>query len=124
MRVEEVRNISVVGAGTMGHGIAQTFLMGGYPVQLYDVQEAILKTARVHIQKNLELFCKAGLTQKQAIKPSLENLATTTDLKKAVAGGDFVVEAAPEDLKLKQDLFQKLESFCGKEAILASNTSS
>ena len=124
MRLEKIRNISVLGAGTMGHGIAQTFLMGGYSVRLYDVKEAILKTARVHIQKNLELFCKAGLIKKQAIKPALGKLMTTTDLEQAVAGGDFIVEAAPEDLKLKQDLFQKVESFCRKEAILASNTSS
>jgi len=124
MRLEKIRNISVLGAGTMGHGIAQTFLMGGYPVRLYDVKEAILKNARVHIQKNLELFCQAGLIKKQAIKPALGKLTTTTDLEQAVAGSDFIVEAAPENLKLKQDLFQKVESFCRKEAILASNTSS
>jgi 3-hydroxybutyryl-CoA dehydrogenase len=124
MRLEKIRNISVLGAGTMGHGIAQTFLMGGYPVRLYDVKEAILKNARVHIQKNLELFCQAGLVKKQAIKPALGKLTTTTDLEQAVAGSDFIVEAAPENLKLKQDLFQKVESFCRKEAILASNTSS
>jgi 3-hydroxybutyryl-CoA dehydrogenase len=124
MRIEEIRNISVLGAGTMGHGIAQTFLMGGYLARLYDVQEAILETARAHIQKNLELFCKAGLIKKPAIKSALKKLTTTTDLKQAVAGSDFIVEAAPENLELKQDLFQKVESFCKEEAILASNTSS
>ncbi len=124
MRLDEIHNISVLGAGTMGHGIAQTFLMGGYSVRLYDVQDAILETARAHIQKNLELFCKAGLIKQQAIKPAMKRLTTTADLQQAVAEGDFIVEAAPEDLKLKQELFQKVESFCRKDAILASNTSS
>jgi len=124
MRVEQIHEISVLGAGTMGHGIAHSFLMGGYSVRLYDVQEAILETGRAHIQKNLELFCEAGLIKKPAIKSALKKLWTTTDLKQAVAEGDFIVEAAPENLELKQDLFQKVESFCKKDAILASNTSS
>src|SRR5512135_1893513 len=121
MQVEQIHDISVIGAGTMGHGIAHSFLMGGYSVRLYDVQEAILETARAHIQKNLELFCEAGLIKKTAIKSALKKLMTTTDLKQAVAEGDFIVEAAPENLELKQDLFQKVESFCKKDAILASN---
>ena len=124
MRVDEIRNISVLGAGIMGHGIAQSFLMGGYLTRLYDVQEAILETARAHIQKNLELFYKTGLIKKPSIQAALKKLTTTTDLKQAVAGSDFVVEAAPENLELKQDLFQKMESLCKENAILASNTSS
>ena len=124
MRVEEIRQISVLGAGTMGHGIAQAFLMGGYPVRLYDVKETILETARANIQKNLELFCRAGLIQQREIQSALTQLACTTDLKQAVAGSDFILEAAPENLELKRDLFRKVESFCKEEAILASNTSS
>ena len=124
MRIDEIRNISVLGAGIMGHGIAQSFLMGGYSTRLYDVQEAILETARAHIQKNLELFYKTGLIKKPSIQAALKKLTTTTDLKQAVAGSDFVVEAAPENLELKQDLFQKMESLCKEDAILASNTSS
>ena len=61
MKLEEIKNISVLGAGIMGHGIAQSFLMGGYPVMLYDIQESILETARTHIKNNLELFHQAGL---------------------------------------------------------------
>ena len=124
MKLEEINNISVIGAGIMGHGIAQSFLMGGYPVTLYDIQESILGTAKAHIEKNLGLFCESGLIKKQDIDSSLQKLSTTIDLKHAVEGSDFIVEAAPEDLSLKQDLFEQVESFCEKDAIIASNTSS
>jgi 3-hydroxybutyryl-CoA dehydrogenase len=124
MKLEEIRHISVLGAGIMGHGIAQSFLMSGYPVWLYDVQESILETAKAHIEKNLGLFCQFDLIEEQDVKPALERLSTTTDLKTAVEGSDFVVEAAPEDLSLKQGLFQQVESLCGKDTIIATNTSS
>lgn len=124
MRLEDIGNISVLGAGIMGHGIAQSFLMAGYPVRLYDLNETVLQSARDHIRKNLELFCGAGLIRQPEIDPCLEKLTTTCDLRNAVAGSDFVLEAAPEDLKLKQDLFQQAEAFSKEETILASNTSS
>ena len=108
----------------MGHGIAQSFLMGGYGVMLYDIDNAILDTAIAHIKKNLELFSQYELIEEDEIQPFLDRLNTTTDLQEAVAEADFIVEAAPEDLILKQGLFEKVESYCRKDAILASNTSS
>ena len=124
MKLEKIHNISVLGAGIMGHGIAQSFLMGGYPVMLYDIQESILKTAKSHIEGNLDLFYRSGLIGKEDIAPALRRLSTTVDLKHAVDESDFIVEAALEDLALKQKLFEEVESFCGKDAIIASNTSS
>jgi 3-hydroxyacyl-CoA dehydrogenase len=124
MRLEAIRVISVLGAGIMGHGIAQSFLMGGYPVVLYDIQESILQRARSNIGKNLGLFLQASLIEKREIELFLTRLTTTTDIKRAVGGSEFIVEAATEDLELKQGLFEQVESFCKKEAILASNTSS
>lgn len=124
MKLEEIQNISVLGAGIMGHGIAQSFLMGGYPVWLYDIRESILETAKGHIEKNLELFSQAGFIGKEDIEPILSRLSTTTDLENTVEGSDFIVEAAPEDLSLKQELFQRVESLCGKDTIIATNTSS
>jgi len=124
MKLEEIRNISVLGAGIMGHGIAQSFLMGGYPVSLYDVKESILDTARAHMKNNLELFRQFELIGEQDIPPAFERLSTHTDLKAAVEGSDFIVEAAPEDLPIKQALFQRVESFCRKDTIIATNTSS
>jgi 3-hydroxyacyl-CoA dehydrogenase len=124
MRLEDIKTISVLGAGIMGHGIAQTFLLAGYPVLLYDLKESILETAKAHIKKNLELFYDAGLVKKRDIAPALRRLATTTDLRVAVEHGDFILEAAPENLALKQDLFRQVESLCPGRAIIASNTSS
>ena len=124
MKLEEIQNISVLGAGIMGHGIAQSFLMGGYPVWLYDIRESILETAKGHIEKNLELFSQAGFIGKEDIEPILSRLSITTDLENTVEGSDFIVEAAPEDLSLKQELFQRVESLCRKDTIIATNTSS
>lgn len=124
MKLEKIKNIAVLGAGIMGHGIAQSFLMGGYPVWLYDIQESILETAKNHIEKNLGLFYQSDLIGKQDIELALQRLSTTVDLKHAVEGGDFIVEAALEDLGLKQGLFQQVESLCGEYTIIATNTSS
>jgi 3-hydroxyacyl-CoA dehydrogenase len=124
MELEAIRVISVLGAGIMGHGIAQSFLMGGYAVVLYDIQESILQRARANIEKNLGLFHQASLIERREIELFLTRLTTTTDIKLAVEGSEFIVEAATEDLELKQGLFEQVESFCKKEAILASNTSS
>jgi 3-hydroxybutyryl-CoA dehydrogenase len=124
MKLEEIKTISVLGAGIMGHGIAQSFLTGGYPVALYDIRESILETAKAHIEHNLGLFCQAKLIKSVERKQALGRLVTTTELKRAVQKSDFIVEAAPENLELKQALFQEVESFCPAGAIIASNTSS
>jgi 3-hydroxyacyl-CoA dehydrogenase len=124
MNLEDIKTISVLGSGIMGHGIAQTFLTAGYPVRLYDIKESILETARAHIRKNLELFHDVGLVKKREIGPALRRLTTTTDLRAAVADCDFIVEAVTENLTLKQDLFQQVEDLCPEGAIIASNTSS
>jgi 3-hydroxyacyl-CoA dehydrogenase len=123
MKLEDTKTISVLGAGIMGHGIAQTFLMSGYPVSLYDIKESILDNARAHIAKNLELFHENGLLEKGSIGPALNRLTTTTELRTAVQDGDVIVEAVSENLELKRDLFRQVESFCREDAILASNTS-
>jgi 3-hydroxybutyryl-CoA dehydrogenase len=124
MKLEEIHQIAVLGAGLMGHGIAQSFIVGGYPVMLYDIQESVLNNAGAHIKSSLELFCRAGLIENKDIGPALGRLTCTVDLKQAVEGADFITEAVPEDLALKQDIFQRVEALCRPEAILASNTSS
>ena len=124
MKLEDIKNITVLGSGIMGHGIAQSFLMGGYEVVLFDISEPILATARAHVKKNLELFFKSDIIKEEEIEACMGKLSTTTDLEKAVCEADFIVEAVPEDLNLKQGLFEKIESFCSNTAIIASNTSS
>jgi 3-hydroxybutyryl-CoA dehydrogenase len=108
----------------MGHGITQSFVMGGYPVMLYDIQESILETAKAHIKNSLKLFLRAGLIERPQIESALDKLTLTVDLKQAVETADFIVEAIPEDVSLKQDLFQHIETLCHQNTIIASNTSS
>jgi 3-hydroxybutyryl-CoA dehydrogenase len=124
MKLGHIKTISVLGSGIMGHGIAQTFLIAGYPVLLYDLKESILEPATARIKKNLDLFHDAGLVKKREIASALRRLTSTTELRVAVEHGDFILEAAPENLALKQDLFQQVESLCPEHAIIASNTSS
>lgn len=122
--MDKIKQVAVLGAGIMGHGIAQSFLMGGYPVSLFDIAEPILDSATAHIHENLELFAKHGLLSEGDVSRCLERLSTTCDLKAAVNKAQFITEAAPENLKLKQSLFEDMEKACSPEAILASNTSS
>lgn len=105
--------IGVVGAGTMGSGIALAVLLSGMPVTLYDVSEPMLEKAREYIRNHLERKGKAG---------ELKNLELTGELS-ALSGAGIVIEAAPEDLGLKQELFTRLDSICRPPAILATNTS-
>ena len=124
MKSEDVRNISVLGAGIMGHGIAQSFILGGYPVVLYDTKLSILETAKAHILESLKSFREAGLVGQEDIQQSLERLTLSLNLAQAVRNSDFIIEAAPEDLSVKRQLFEEVEGHCKKDAIIASNTSS
>jgi 3-hydroxybutyryl-CoA dehydrogenase len=122
-RLEEIREIAVVGAGLMGHGIAQAFAQKDYLVTLYDLNHAILEKAFSQIRSNLETFVEAGLETEERIDKILSNIRISIDLKDAVEGAHFVIEASPENLLLKQNLFEELDQYCSKEIILASNTS-
>ena len=124
MNLKDIRNIAVLGSGTMGHGIAQIFLMSGYPVMLFDIEESILKTAKARIKNSLRLFREAGLIESPTDQSALERIHLTLDLKQATEAADFIVEAIPEELTLKQDLFQRVETLCSPNTVIASNTSS
>jgi 3-hydroxybutyryl-CoA dehydrogenase len=107
--------IAVIGAGLMGHGIAQVFALAGHPVTVYDAVEANLRTVRDRIAANLR-----DLDQDVT---AYERVAPTGDLAEAVREADYVVEAAPEDLALKQRLFADIEGHVRPDTVLASNTS-
>ena len=107
--------ITVIGAGLMGHGIAQVFALAGHDVTVYDAAEASLKTVRDRIAANLRDL-DADVTAYERVRP-------TGDLADAVREADYVVEAAPENLALKQKLFAEIETHVRPDTILASNTS-
>jgi 3-hydroxybutyryl-CoA dehydrogenase len=117
-------NVAIIGAGTMGHALAQVFAQGGYQVSLNDVSEEILQQARRLIASNLETLCQAGVFGPAEKSSVLEERITyTTDLATAVATSELVIEAIVEDREAKKDLFSELDRLCPPEAILASNTS-
>ncbi len=119
-----VTNVSVIGAGTMGNGIAHVFAQNGFSVQLIDVNAAQLEKAVQTISKNLDRqIAKGALTEDQK-KATLARLQTVTDLKKGVSQADLVVEAATENVELKLNIFKMIDEAAPANAILASNTSS
>lgn len=107
----------------MGHGIAQSFAQKAYSVTLYDLNDSILERALSQIRSNMETFVEVGLETKERIEKVLSNIRISIDLKEAVKEAHFIIEAAPEDLILKIDLFEALDRYCFRESILASNTS-
>lgn len=123
MNVDEISRVAVVGAGMMGHGIAQEFGTAGYQVGLHDLSEKNLQQAIRNIQANLRMLTEAGfMTTKQA-EHVLANINTGIVLKDLVGDVDVVIEAVFEDLSVKQQVFHELDKICPDRTILASNTS-
>ena len=121
-KTDNIKNIAVIGAGLMGHGIAQEFACAGYRVHLHDITEQQLNNARVQIGKNLTLLAENAVIEEISISATLQRIHTTTDLTVAAKTADFVVEAVSENLPLKQQIFEELDSLCQPHTILASNT--
>ena len=119
-----MKNVAVIGAGTMGNGIAHTFAQNGYKVQLIDVSRASLDRGLATIAKNLDrMVAKEKISEADKAK-TLNNITTFTDLESGVEYASLVVEAATENLDLKLKIFRDLEAFCKDDTIMASNTSS
>lgn len=117
------KKISVIGAGHMGHGIAEVALLSDYFVSLYDISEDIVANGKSLIDWSLKKFVEKSQITTKRYEKLIDNLEITTDLKKAVKNAILCVEAVPEKLELKKDIFRKLDNFSPKSAILASNTS-
>ena len=119
-----MKNITVIGAGTMGNGIAHTFAQTGFNVKLVDISEEALKKAISTIDKNLDRMVKKEKISIDDKNNTLSNISTYTDLQQAVKGCDIVVEAATENIDLKLKIFSQLDEICDLDTILATNTSS
>ena len=115
--------VAVVGAGTMGNGIAHAFAQHGHPVALIDVAPAQLERAQQTIAANLERQVKKGALAAEQRDAALANLVTSTD-RDSAAGAALIIEAVPENEALKSDILRSLDPIAGDDAILASNTSS
>jgi 3-hydroxybutyryl-CoA dehydrogenase len=123
MSIENIHTVAVLGAGTMGNGIAHVFARCGYEVILRDVEEAFLSRAREAIAKNLDREIKKGKITEEDKSKALGRIHATTRLSE-IAQADFVVEAVPERLDLKLSLLREVDKLLRLDVILASNTSS
>jgi len=119
-----MKNVAVIGAGTMGNGIAHTFAQSGFKVQLIDISEAALKNGLATISKNLDrMVAKEKITEVEK-EETLGNITTNTSITEGVEYAGLVVEAATENLNLKLKIFRQLDIDCPDDTILATNTSS
>ena len=119
-----MKNITVIGAGTMGNGIAHVFAQYGYQVIICDVSAPALEKAIVNIDKNLTRMVEKQKISEQLRAESLLRLSTSTDLSSAVSKADLVIEAATENIEIKLKLFKDIDQFAPEQCILATNTSS
>ena len=123
MQAEDIRNISVIGAGLMGHGIAQFFASKNYNIHLLDVENGLLAKAVENISSNLSMMARKGVGLESEIETIISRIKTTTNLGEATSDTQLVIEAVTENLELKQKVFQDLDQLCPPETILATNTS-
>jgi 3-hydroxybutyryl-CoA dehydrogenase len=123
-QIMSVKNVSVIGAGTMGNGIAHVFAQNGFPVTLIDVNAAQLEKALQTISKNLDRQVAKGTITEEQKQVALKNISTSGDVAAGVKQADLVVEAATENVELKLTIFKQLDESAPAAAILASNTSS
>jgi len=119
----EIRNVTVVGAGTMGHSLAQVYAQGGCNVWLNDIKDEVLIKAKSLIASNLKTLAELGIVKKGEESSILNRIRTTTKIEEAGKNADLVVEAIIEDEPAKKEMFSKLDRVCPQGAILASNTS-
>lgn len=119
-----IHNVTVIGAGTMGNGIAHVFAQAGFSVNLADLQQPQLDKALQTIEKNLDRQIAKEIITAERKKTTLENISTITDLSEAVKKAHLVIEAATENLELKLNIFKELDQSAPWDCILATNTSS
>ncbi len=120
----EIKRVTVIGAGAMGNGIAQVAAMAGYTVVMFDIDSEQLQKAVDRIRANLEKGVELGKVEESTRDGAMAALSTTTELADAASDADLVIEAAPEKLDLKLNIFAQLDEHAPDGAILATNTSS
>ena len=116
--------ITVIGAGLMGHGIAQVFASHGHPVWLLDAHKETLNSAKDRVRANLTRMDQQGVALGAGVDEIVARIHTTDDMAAACTEADFVFEAIFEDLDLKQRLFAELDQLCPRDTVFCSNTSS
>jgi len=123
MKIEDVRTIAVLGAGTMGHGIAQVCAQNGFQVKLEDIKEEFVQGGIERIRRFLQGSIERGKMTKEEADVVLSRIKGTVDLSEAVKDVELVIEAIVENMEMKKELFRRVDEISKREAVLASNTS-
>ena len=119
----EVERVAVIGAGTMGRGIVHAAALGGFRVTLQDVDSGVLEGALEGIQKEMQKAVERDRIDEEEMRGGLERISPTESLEEAVKEADLVIEAVPEEMELKLEIFGRLDKLCPERAVLATNTS-
>jgi 3-hydroxybutyryl-CoA dehydrogenase len=119
----EVERVAVIGAGTMGRGIAHAASLGAFRVMLQDVNSEMLENALEGIRKEMQRAVERDRLDEGAMREGLKLIAPTESLEEAVEEADFVIEAVPEEMEVKLEIFGRLDEWCPERAVLATNTS-
>ena len=119
-----IRQIAVIGTGTMGRGIAYLAALAGYDTVIHDIDQDALDAAKAAVESTLRKGVEKGKVSESAAKEAASRVQVANDLEPAVRAADLIIEAVPESFDLKKDLFAQADLFCSVETILASNTSS
>ena len=122
MNIEQVKQVTVLGAGTMGTGLALIFAKAGYSVWLYSIPDPTLDRAKAVIKSSLEALVEAGELASTEVQPILDRINTSSNLE-TVCRSELFIEAVAEKIDVKKDLYEKLDVLCPEHAIIASNTS-
>jgi enoyl-CoA hydratase/3-hydroxyacyl-CoA dehydrogenase len=123
MKTEDIKKIAVMGAGDMGHGIAEVALLAGYKVAMRDIEQRFIDKGFSRIKESLDKLVEKQKITEENKKTMLGNIQTFVDIADSVKDADFVIEAVPEIMSLKREVFQAVDAAAPKHAILASNTS-
>jgi 3-hydroxybutyryl-CoA dehydrogenase len=118
-----VARVTVVGGGLMGSGIGQVAAQSGYAASIVEVSDSALEGTRARVEDSLARFIRSGKITPEEAEAARARLTLTTDLESAASSADLVIEAIVEDLEAKQDLFRKLDTWCDRSVVLATNTS-
>ena len=123
MKIEEIRTVSVFGAGLMGSGIAQVLALQGYTVYLRDISQKLVDASLENVKRSLQKATDKSVITSEQAEEAVARLVLTTDIAEAAQTADFVIEAIPEKMELKAELFGQIDGLCRQSTVLASNTS-
>jgi enoyl-CoA hydratase/3-hydroxyacyl-CoA dehydrogenase len=124
MEIDDIETVAVLGAGNMGHGIAEVAALAGYSVNLRDIKEEFVQDGYEEIEWSLGKLAEQGQISDEEAEDALENVTPYVDIEPAVEDVDFVIEAVPEKMEIKKDVYSDVEEYLPEEAIVATNTSS